>query len=254
MKKNMLILPVFLVAVIGLILGAAVSDGRAATIQLDDSEIYIEINWTDGDAGIHIFLDGEGWDRMEVFDPDGIRIVDVMAEGSVGTQGITELFFESAEPSFEEQPLDEFLDLFPAGQYRFEGRTTPDEDRLRGTAMLTHNLPCAPTDVEAGENPDGDFIISWTAVTTKLDIEDGTVVCGEDPITIARQVVVFEFERNGTGETHVLNFELPDTATEVTVPPEFLDGLAGIPGEYKAEVIAIESSGNATITEIEVEL
>lgn len=254
MTKHMLFLPVFLVAVVALILGAAVSDGRAATIQLDASEIYIEINWTDGDAGIHMFLDGEGWDRMEVSDPDGNTNVDVMADAdnSVGQQGITELFFESAEPSFEEQPLADLLALFPEGQYRFEGETT-EGDILRGTGRLTHNLPCAPTDVVATEHNDGSLTIEWDLVTRKLNTAAVPVVCGGDPINIAGIEVVVEFEQQGTGQTFVVSTELGPSAESLTVASDFLDSLAGMQGELKAEVIAREVSGNQTITEVEFE-
>jgi hypothetical protein len=48
-------------------------------------------------------------DPAEVFDPNGQQILDFSANGSVEQQGITELFFESAEPSFEEQTLEELF-------------------------------------------------------------------------------------------------------------------------------------------------
>ncbi len=255
MKKHMLIIPVFLVAVVALIFGAAVSDGSAATIQLADSDIYAEINWTDGDAGIHIFLDGEGWDMMEVFDPDGNSIVDVMADYnySVGEQGITELFFESAEPSFEEQSLAEFLELFPAGNYRFEGITT-EGDRLRGTGIFTHNFPCAPDEeqIEIIQNPGGSVTIEWEPVTQKLNTAVEPVVCGGGPVNIAGYEVVVEFEQNGTGQTYVVSYELGAAADSVTVAAEFFQSLEGMQGEFKAEVIAREVSGNQTITEVEL--
>ena len=41
--------------------------------RLADALIRIEINDTDGDAGIQMFVDGEGWRRLKVFDPDGSR-------------------------------------------------------------------------------------------------------------------------------------------------------------------------------------
>jgi len=65
-----------------------------------------------------------GWDLLDIMAPDGTTIVDVMGEGSVGLQGITEFFFESAEPSFDDLPLDEFLARFPEGEYKFLGMTT----------------------------------------------------------------------------------------------------------------------------------
>ena len=101
-------------ASLALVLGMNVPE--AAAKRLSATAIRIEINGTDGDAGIQIFLDGEGWDSMKVFDPNGKTVLNFKAKGSVGMQGITELFFESAEPSFDEQPLDELLALFPEGR------------------------------------------------------------------------------------------------------------------------------------------
>ena len=39
----------------------------------------------------------------------------------------------------------------------------------------------------------------------------------------------------------------------MTVSPEFFDGLAELEGDYKAEVVAIAESRNATISEREFE-
>jgi hypothetical protein len=45
----------------------------------------------------------------------------------------------------------------------------------------------------------------------------------------------------------VFSVDLPASTTSVTVPAEFLE-----PGtQYKVEVLAIEASGNQTITEVE---
>ena len=41
---------------------------------------------------------------MRAFDPNGNEVLNVMGSGSVGQQGITELFFESAEPSWISTP------------------------------------------------------------------------------------------------------------------------------------------------------
>jgi hypothetical protein len=235
MKKHMLILPVLLVAVVALILGAAVPESWA--IPLADTAIYIEINDTDGDAGIQIFLDGEGWDSMQVRDPDGNTILDVIAQGSVGFQGITELFLESAEPSFDEQPLEELLELFPEGFYRFEGTTT-EGATLKGKARLTHALPAAPVlvlpvDGDDEVNPDN-TVIEWELVA--------------DPpgSMIVRYDVVVEREE---GSLRVFTAQVGPSTDSVTVPPEFMD-----PGTaYKFEVLAVEKSGNQTIAEREFE-
>jgi hypothetical protein len=238
MKRHTLIIPVFLVAVVALILGVAIPEGRAA-VQLDDAAIYIEINDSDGDAGIQIFLDGEGWNSMEVFDPNGNSILYVTAEadGSVGTQGITELFFESAEPSFDEQPLEDLLDLFPEGNYRLEGTTT-EGDTLKGKAKLTHDLPDAPVLVSPAEDAEDvdpeETVIEWELVADP----PGSMIVGYE--------VVVERE---TGSLRVFSVDLGPEATSVTVPPEFMEPDTA----YKFEVLAIEKSGNQTISEREFE-
>ncbi len=204
--------------------------------RLDDAEIRIEINDTDGDAGIQIELDATGWKRMIAFDPDGNKILDIRGTGGVGQQGITELFFESAEPSFEEQSLEELLALFPAGFYQFRGTTTEGRP-LRGSARLTHALPDAPVLVSPEEeeevDPD-DTVIEWETVPDP----PGSRIMG--------YVVVVEKDE---GRLEVFQVNLPRGATSVTVPPEFMR-----PGTaYKFEVLAVERSGNQTISEREFE-
>lgn len=220
-----------------LALGSASTAVQAKTIQLADSAIRIEINDTDGDAGIQIFLDGEGWDSMVVTDPDGIQVLDFQAVGSIGLQGITELFFESAEPSFEEQPLEELLALFPEGLYTFDGTTT-EGDTLKGKARLTHALPDGPVLVQPEEDDDAvdpdNTVIEWQAVADPA----GSMIVGY-------QVIVSQ--ESGTFREFIA--EVGPETTSVTVPAEFM-----APGTaYKFEVLAIEASGNQTISEREFE-
>ena len=224
-------------AAVVLVIGLASTEVQAKTIQLADTAIRIEINDTDGDAGIQIFLDGEGWDSMEVFDPDGNRVLDFRAEGNVGIQGITELFFESAEPSFEEQPLEELLELFPEGIYRFQGTTT-EGDTLKGKARLTHALPEGPVLVLPEEDDDAvdpdNTVIEWEPVADPA----GSMIVGYEVIVAAESGTFREFIAEVGSET-----------TSITVPPEFMR-----PGTtYKFEVLAIEASGNQTISEREFE-
>jgi len=214
---------------------------RAWAIQYDQTKIIIEVNATDGDAGIQIFLDGEGWSELEVTDPDGEEILEIEAEGSVGMQGITELFFESAEPSFDEQSMDELFALFPEGKYRFRGETV-DKKQLRGKATLTHAIPDGPGIVspEEGEivSPD-DVVIFWDPVVGPFP---GTYL----PVDIVGYQVIVERE---DPTSLVLSVDLPASATQVTVPWEFLEPET----TYKFEVLAIEAGGNQTISESEFE-
>ena len=222
------------VALIVLVLGAATSQARAA--ELDDAKIFIEINATDGDAGIQIFLDGEGWDQMKVFDPDGNEILDVEGKGSVGIQGITELALESAEPSFDEQPLEDLLALFPEGEYLFRGQTTEGET-LTGEAELTHNLPMGPVQVfpiDGEEVEIDDLKLEWQLVADP----PGSEIVGYE--------IVVERDED---PVKVFKADVSPTTTSITVPEEFLE--SGTP--YKWEVLAVEASDNQTISEAEFE-
>ncbi len=228
---------VWLAAAAAAVLVFGLTGAHARTIQLDEAEIRIELNATDLDAGIQIFLDGEGWDRMIGTDPDGNTILDISAIGSIGIQGITELFFESAEPSLDEQPLEELFELFPEGIYRFEGTTT-EGDVLKGKARLTHALPDGPELVLPEEDDDAvdpdNTVIEWELV----DDPEGSMIVGYQ-IIVEREI----------GGLRVFSADVGPETTSVTVPPEFM--ASGT--EYKFEVLAIEASGNQTISEREFE-
>jgi hypothetical protein len=220
---------------VGLLIDEVLERVSVAQVAFDEAKIIIEVNATDGDAGIQIFLDGEGWDQVEVTDPNGETIVAVAGEGSVGEQGVTELFFESAEPSFEEQSLEELFALFPEGEYQFTGRTT-EGVALVGTATLTHAIPDAPVLVSPQEDEVVDpnnVLVSWNPVADPTGSE-----------IVGYQVVVEQEE-----PLRVFSVHVPATVTSVTVSPEFFEPET----EYKVEVLAIEASGNQTITEIPFE-
>ncbi|MCP4205105.1 MAG: hypothetical protein GY769_24615 [bacterium] len=220
-------------AAVALIAGMAAPEAWAK--KLDDTEIRIEINDTDGDAGIQVFLDGEGWDSMQMTGPNGIEF-SVLAENSVGLQGITEFFFESAEPSFEEQSLEELLALFPEGKYKFRGTTTEGK-KLRGKATLTHALPAAPVQITPvdGEDVDPDnAVFMWEAVADP----PGSEIVGYE--------VVIECEEPQFTKTTA---NVGAAVTSITVPPQVLNQEDA--DECKWEVLAIEESGNQTISETE---
>ena len=96
----------------------------AKPVEFSDARLKVEINATDGDAGLQIFLDGEAWNEVELFDPMGTAVLDVDVTGRAEDFGLTELFSESSEPPFEEFPLAQFKELFPEGSYTFRGSTS----------------------------------------------------------------------------------------------------------------------------------
>ena len=155
-------------------------------------------------------------------------------------QGLTELFFESSEPSLRDVPLTEFLARFPQGTYGFEG-VTVDGIELEGTAALSHVIPAGPEIVspvsENGEPPFEDpdrLVIEWKRVTQTIDGSQSLEIVGY-------QVIVEQLD-----PLRIFSIDLPASATSVRVPPGFLvqpDTL------HKFEVLAIERGGNQTITE-----
>ena len=110
--------------------------------------MIVEVNATDGDAGLQVFLDGEPWKSMSVTGPDGRTILDVTTKERLDGYGLTELFSESSEPPFDVFPLEKFKQLFPAGRYSFVGRTI-EGARLTGAARLSHATPGGAEDRRA---------------------------------------------------------------------------------------------------------
>jgi len=124
-----------------------------------DAEAFIEFNTTDNDLGLQIALDAEGWRQVKVSDPDNHKIVQIMTTGPLSELGITELRFESAEPS----PA-EVLALFPPGEYTFRGKTVEGK-KLFSEVELSHDFVSAFTFTPAnGQAVDpNNTVVTWDA-------------------------------------------------------------------------------------------
>jgi hypothetical protein len=239
MRRYIGVLPL-LVAVSALAVGAAATDGRAdddedqvSLSSFEHAKIIIEFNSTDSDVGIQAFLSGPSWEVVEIVSPDGHKVFHV-DRGSLKELGMNEVSFESEEPSLDDLPLEQLLALFPEGEYKFLGKTV-EGDELVSTATLTHDIPDAPHIVSPAEgtvNPNN-VAIKWNPVVSPPGIE-----------IVGYQVTV---EREDP--SRVLSADVPPKSTSFAVPADFLE-----PGtEYKFEVLAIEVSGNQTITVSSVE-
>jgi hypothetical protein len=231
----------------GAAVAAATGSGRAsgaeadrkggAVVRLADARLKFEINATDGDGGIQVFLDGKSWRRISIFDPTGRRIFTTITEGRMGKQGGTELFLESSEPTFAQLPLAQLLARFPAGTYTFRGTGLKGE-RYVGTALLTHDLPegprlVSPLEGDAPQDP-GRTTLRWTGVNA----------ANGSPI-IAYQVLVVQPETGLRSlPTRTLDVMMPPSARSLVVPRGFLRRGT----EYEWEVLAIERGGNQTLS------
>jgi hypothetical protein len=195
------------------------ADATGARVPFADAELFFELNSTDNDLGLQLFLDADGWKRVRVLDPARNEIVFLEAERKLAKLGITELRFESAEPSPEE-----VLALFPPGEYRFRGRTV-EGDQLASNVLLSHDFPPPPTfSPSDGEVVDPKHtVVEWNAPG-------------------AEQVELI-IEQDELG--HVLDITLSGSTKRLRVPPQFLT-----PGmEYKIEILSISENGNRIIAE-----
>jgi len=264
MKKKHLILNAHLGALTLLL--AATMPVSWAQEEFDETKIFIEMNATDGDAGLHALLDAEAWMSVSIDDPDGERIFLEDVKGNLMEQGLTENFFESAEPlcapdaedpEEEVVPLSEFLERFLPGEYLFAG-TTIEGDTLEGTATLTFDLPAAPdiSMFDGTENVDpANALMTWAAgMDLGEKCHDDDLVTGgiiTDPALVnivGWEVVVEPADEEAIDPFRVFSVQLPPELTSVTVSPEYLNSFpAGT--EFKFEVGAIEASGNQTFSE-----
>lgn len=206
-------------------------------VRIKDARLKFEINATDGDGGIQVFLDADPWKSMSIFDPDGRLIYMTSTHGRMGEQGGTELFLESAEPPFTELPIERLLERFPAGEYNFRGEGL-DGERYVGSAHLTHDLPDGPTLVSPLEGGDPQDPQNTTVVWEPVAAPNGSPIIGY-------QVLVVEPNTGITALPKViLDVMMPPTATSMAVPPGFLQPNT----EYEWEVLAIEEGGNQTLS------
>lgn len=186
---------------------------------------------------MQIFLDADEWKALQIRDPNGKVVFESQTRGSFGKNGGTELFLETGEPAFTDLPLDELLERFPAGIYEFRARGLEGE-RLTGTATLTHDLPAGPhlvSPLEGGPLQDPN---ATTLVWDPVPPPNGSPI-------VAYQVLVVNPDSGLPAVPKVtLDIHMPATATSLLVPQGFLRPDT----EYEWEILAIEASGNQTLS------
>ena len=231
-------------------------------IPFDVAHVFFELNNTDGDLGIHALIDGEPWKKLRIEDPNERRILNINVRGRLRRQGLTELFFESAEPTFDELSPEEFFARFPEGTYEVEGRTL-EGDELESETEISHAMPAPATafvngypaaqqcdDEEPGYDAtvldEDEVVIAWDPVTTTHPWLGNPQ--GAPGLTIYNYEVVVETDLetpDGEEFTTVFSVVLPPNVTEMTVPEEFLEQT----DEFKYEILARADNWNQTAVE-----
>jgi len=224
-------------------------------IPFDEAIIYFELNNTDGDLGIHALIDGEPWKRLVIEDPNERRMLVVNVRGRLRRQGLTEIFFESAEPTFDELAPEKFFNRFPEGLYEIEGRTLEGVE-LESEVWLSHVMPApavvfvnddtAAEDCDADELPEvgvGDTVLlSWEPVTTH---HPGLGDPGD--IEVQNYEVVVEIDDTPWKTSTILSSDV----TEFQVPTEILSLAVYEEGEAEVKFEVLVRATNANQTAVE---
>jgi hypothetical protein len=211
-----------------------------------EAAIFLELNDTDGDLGIHASIDGGPWTDLEIEGPGETRLLEISSRSRLRRQGLVQLAIESDEPSFDELNPVDFFRRFPEGRYEIEGRA-PDGSTIDSTAVLSHVLAAPPENIlisgsPAVESCDSDrlpkvsapVIIRWDPVTrSHPDIgKPGPVSVGQYQLFVERESLKF-------------GLDLPPAVTEVELPLVVTDSGKTL----KFEIIVRTTAGNNTAVE-----
>jgi hypothetical protein len=222
--------------------GRSATDSRAS-VPLKDAKLNIEHNATDRDTGFQGFVDSEGWRRLDVRGPAG-KVLTFKGSGSLGKLGLTELFFETVEPENADTPIGKMLAKLPEGMYRIAGPAQENgkrAGRTAGRAWLTHDIPEGPRLISPAEGatvPTRGLVAAWAPVSK--------TITGEPVRIIAYQLII---EKDAEPHRHMigkfgLSMYLPPSVSSIDVPDGFLEPATA----YNWEVLAIERSGNQTLS------
>ena len=217
-------------------------------VTLATAKLIVEFNATDNDIGVHGAFDDHGWSDLCVYAPDGTLVLAVRPQGQLQNLTMAGIFFESREPPGSEFSLADLKEAFPEGQYQILG-TSYDGTGLTGAATFTHDVPEPPIisspvlvddEAYAGEAvvSTTDLVIAWEDVTAT--VEGGPVVISGYEVIVPQ---VEHDDPNGFSRP-IFDVHGPADRNSLTVSSEFLEADT----VYELEVLALEQSGNQTIT------
>jgi hypothetical protein len=215
-------------------------------VPFSKARLFFELNDTDGDLGIHALIDGDAYAKLEIKDPHNRRIFLIKAFGRLARQGLTELSFESDEPSFDDLSPAEFFLRFPEGEYDIEARSLEGEE-IEGEALLSHVMAA----------PASNLTISGAAAVANCDVlplpsASEPVIIDWDPVTTSHPTIgnsgpiQVEMYQIAVEQGNLkLSVDLPPTMTQFQVPA----AITALGGVFKFEVLVRTTSGNNTATE-----
>lgn len=223
--------------------------------EFEVAQLYFELNDTDGDLGIHGLIDGTAWKSLEIEGPGDQELMNVWLRSSLRRQGLTEFFFESAEPPFDELSPAAFFQRFKAGIYDIEA-VSLDGIEFEEEVRLSHVLAGPPGNVTVNGQPGA------SSCDGKLPVVSAPVTIDWDPVTtshptigtpnVAVEVMQYQFvceieREDRVPEELVFVVDLPRSRTRFTCPQEFTS--LSVDGEVKYEIITKLNNNNQTAIE-----
>lgn len=239
---------VLLLAVLAVCSAGAISLPVAAQRpqRFDQAELFLELNDTDGDLGLHAAIDGETWTQLKIEAPDERTLLQVLTRGRLRAHGLTELLFESAEPSFDELAPEEVLRRFPEGKYEIEGQLQ-EGGTIESTAFLSHVLAAPPGNIRVSGVPAAESCDApnLPIVAAPVTIDWNPVTTHHPEIGRAGAVKVSAYQLFVEREGAKFSLDLPPTVTEFEIPAAFTN----LGDEFKFEIIVRTAAGNNTAVE-----
>ncbi len=217
------------------------------TVTIATAKLIIEYNSTDDDIGVHGAFDDHGWSELCVYDPNGRQVLAVKPQAQLKDLTMAGIFFESREPPSEEFSFEDLKAKFPEGQYEVRAMSF-DRKILTGSATFTHDVPAPPTvtfPAIVDEEHAGDVVVSTTGLV--IEWEDVVETVDGGPVAITGyEVIITKVEHDDPHgfSRPIFDVHVPPDRNSLSVPVEFLE-----PGTvYELELLALEESGNQTIT------
>ena len=159
---------------------------------------------------------------------------------------MTQLVFESAEPSFDELDPADFFRRFPEGRYSIEGRAQEGGSDASQSRAVARDGGAPPGHIQLNGVPAAEscddpppmvlppVMIDWDPVT-----QSHPTIGKKGPVAISLYQLFVE------RENVKLSLDLPPTVTEFEIPA----GVTALGKESKFEIIARTVTGNNTAIE-----
>jgi hypothetical protein len=218
---------------------------QPGSLRLEVANLFVELNDTDRDLGLHAEIDGGAWTSLKASGPGDTPLLAVTGRGPLRRQGLTQLAFESAEPPLDEQPPEVFFGRFPEGRYEIEG-TAQDGGEFENTVTLSHVLAAPPEATVSGLPP------AESCDATDLPEVFAPVIIDWDPVTASHPTIgrsgrvrIARYQFFVEQGDLKLSVDLPPTVTVFEIPAS----ITARGGVFKYEIIARTQTGNNTAVE-----